>query len=178
MTSNASSARRGAREGKVATRRQELLDELVGGGGQDADARADERVAERARQVTLADAGSPEQEHIAGALDEGAAGQLARLDEHVAGHAGGVEGVERLGRREPRCAAEPVDATLAAGLGFDLEHLGQGHERLIPSGIEEALGHLLGGARQLELGQQRRDAVAELGRVGGHAAPARVIRAS
>jgi len=104
---------------------QELLDELVGREEQDADTGGDERVAERACQVALADARPPEQQDVVGALDEVATGELAGLEEDLAGYAGDVEGVEGLRRREPGAAPQPVDAALTAGLGLDLEHFGR-----------------------------------------------------
>src|SRR5262249_21171299 len=70
------------------------------------------------------------------------------------------------------------DAALTASLGLDLEYFGQGDECLIAPGIDEPPGHLLGSAGQLELDEQRGDALTELGRVGGHAAPAMAISAS
>src|SRR5689334_14109959 len=168
----------GARQVEIAAGDEELLNELVGRGEQHADASSDERMSECACKVALADAWSPEQEHVGGALDEVATCELADLDEHVAGDAGGVECVEGLGGRQPRGATEPVDAALTTCLGFDLEHLGQGDECLVATCVYEAPGHLLGGAGQLELGKQRSDAVAELGGVRGHAAPAIVISSS
>ncbi len=135
-------------------------------------------MSERARQVALADAGPAEQQDVVGAVDEVATRKLAGLDEHRAGHAVGVERVEGLGGRQVGCTTEPVDATLTTCLGFDLEHLGQGDERLVAARVHEAPGHLLGRAGQLEFGQEHGDALAELGRVGGHAAPASVISSS
>jgi len=52
-----------------------------------------------------------------------------------------------------RGAAQTIDAALATRVGFDLEDFGQEDERLIAAGIEEPLGHLLGRAGQLELGE-------------------------
>jgi len=126
---------------------------------------------ERAGDVALADAGAAEQEHVVGAVDEVPAGELARLDEHGARHPPVIEGVEGLRRRQARGAAQPVDAALATRARFELEDLAEHDQPVAAVGVEEAPGHLLGGAVQLELGEQRGDAVADLGRVGGHVAP-------
>ena len=166
------------RQAELATGRQQLLNQLVGRDEEHADAGADQRVTDRARDVALTDARAAEQQDVVAALDERAAGEVTCLDQNVTWHAGGVERVERLRRREPRCAPEAIDAAFTACLPFDLEHLGQDAERLIAAGVEEPLRHLLGGARQLELGEELRDPIADLGRVDRHAAPAIVISSS
>jgi len=78
---------------------------------------------------------------------------------------------EGLGGRQARGTAQPIDATLATCVGFDFEDLDQEDERLIAARVEEPLSHLIGRAGQLELAEERRDAIADLGGVVDHAAP-------
>ncbi len=162
--------RAGQRE--IAARGQQHLDELVRGREHHADAGVDERVAERAGDMALADAGLAEQQHVLRALDEAAARQLLGLEQDRPRDAVLVEGLEGLGRRQSRGPAQALDPTVPPRLCLGLEDLGEDQQALIAAGIEEPLGHLLRGARQLELDEQLGDAVAQLGRVRAHAASA------
>ena len=84
----------------LALRRLQGEDQIGRGGEAHLPAALRGEVAERDRQVRLADAAGPEQHDVLGALDEGEAGELLDLRARRAGGEGEVEAVERLDRRE------------------------------------------------------------------------------
>ena len=90
----------------LALRRLERHDQIGGRGEAHLVAVLGGEVAERDRQMRLADAGGAEKDDVLGALDEGEAGELVDLRARYAGGEAEVEAVERLDRREAGDAGE------------------------------------------------------------------------
>ena len=119
-------------------------------------------VAERQRDVGLADAAGPEQHHVLGALDERQVGEL--LDLRLRGAAGvaPVELLQRLDRRHRgelastswRCRSSRATISLASS---SLQEVGEA--RFVARGVLRERRPFGGQARELELLAQRGDAL-------------------
>ena len=116
-------------------------------------------VAQGAQGVGLAGAGQSEGQHVDAALDEAALGQVVQLLPQRQGDTVMLEGLPGLAGRQPGLPAQPVDAPVAAVLGFLLQHLQEdGQGVAVASGGETS--HRLGAHRgQLELAAQLADAL-------------------
>ena len=90
----------GARQLEIALRRQELLHEAVGRHEEHGVAAVDERVADGAQRVALADARQPERQHIGGVVEEVAVGELVESTHQRRRQAPFIERGERFARRQ------------------------------------------------------------------------------
>ena len=88
-------------------------------------AAVDERVADGADRMTLADAGQAEGQDIGGVVEEVAVGDLVETTDQRRRQAAFVERRERFPRRQFRGAPSPRDAALVPLLPFELEDLQQ-----------------------------------------------------
>ena len=116
-------------------------------------------VAQGAQGVGLAGAGQPKSQHVDAALHEAALGQLVQLLAQGQRHPVMLEDFPGLARGQPGFSAQPVDASVAAILGFLFQYLQEyGQSVAVSSGGET--GHRLGAhGGQLELTAQLADAV-------------------
>ena len=135
----------GARQLQIPLRRQELLHEAVGRHEEDGVAAVDERVADGAHRVTLADAGQAERQDIGGVVEEVAVGELVEAPHKRRRQAPFIEGGERFARRQLRGAAQARDAALVPLLGFELQDLQQQRQRRLLLRLDEARDHLARG---------------------------------
>ena len=116
-------------------------------------------VAQGAQGVGLAGAGQSEGQDVDAALHEAPLGQMVQLLPESQGHAVVLEGFPGLARGEPGRLTQPVDAPVAAILGFlfqDLEEDGQG---VAVSSLGETVHRLGAHGGQLELVAQLTDAL-------------------
>ena len=137
----------GARQLEIPLRRQELLHEAVGRHEEHGVAAVDERVADGAHRVALADAGQAEGQDIGRVVEEVAVGELVEATHQRRRQAAFVERVERFARRQLRRAAQARDAALVSLLRFELQDVQQQRERRLLLRLDEARHHLARGRR-------------------------------
>ena len=125
-------------------------------------------VAQGAQGVGLAGAGQTEGQHVDAVFHEAALGQLIQMLSQSQGHPIMLEGFPGLARGQPGLLAQPVDAPVAAILGFLLQHLQEGGQGVAVAGLGET-GHRLGPhSGQLELVAELADAIPHDAGVGVH----------
>ena len=116
-------------------------------------------MAQGAEGVGLAGAGQPEGQHVAAALHKAALGQLVQLLPQRQGDSVVLEGFPGLARGQPGLPAQPVDASVAAILGFLLQYLQESCQGIAVSSGGETSHRLGAHGGQLELAAQLADAV-------------------
>ena len=116
-------------------------------------------VAQGAPGVGLAGAGQPEGQHVDAALDEAALGQLVQLLAQGQRHPVMLEGFPGLARGQPGLPSQPVDAPVAAILGFLFQYLQESCQGITVAGRGETSHRLGAHGGQLELAAQLADAV-------------------
>ena len=115
-------------------------------------------VSQGAERVGLAGAGESEGQHVDAVFHETALDQLIQLLPESQGHPVVLEGLPGLARGEPRRLTQPVDAPVAAILGFLFQHLEESGQSVAVAGFGET-GHRLGThGGQFELVAQLADA--------------------
>ncbi len=152
------------------------MDEAVGRHEQDGVAALDERVADGAQRVALADAREPEGQHVGRVLQEVAVGELVQPAHQRRRQAAFIEGGEGLAGRESGGPAQTRDPALVSLLGFQLQDLEEQRQRRLLLGLHEPRHQFAGGGREPEPREPGRDLIADGGGRGGAAhaaAPAR-----
>ena len=151
----------GARQLEIPLRGQELLHEAVGRHEEHGVAAVDERVADGAHRVALADARQAERQHIGRVVEEVAVGELVQSTHERRRQAALIERVERLARRQLRGPAQARDAALVSLLRFELQHLEQQRQRRLLLRFDEPRDQLARGRRERKPREQRRDLIAD-----------------
>ena len=105
---------------------KEFLHQAVDWGKEDGVAGFHQPVPQGAQGVGLAGAGQSEGQDVDAVLHETALGQMVQLLAQRQGHPVVLEGLPGLTQRQPGFPKQPEDASLAAVLGFLLQHLKQG----------------------------------------------------
>ena len=138
----------GARQLEIPLRRQELLHEAIGRHEEHGVAAVDERVADGAQRVALADARQAERQHIGGVVEDVAVGELVESAHQRRRQASFIERRERFSRRQFRGATQPRDAALVSLVGFELQDIEQQRERRLLLRLDEPRDHLARGRRE------------------------------
>ena len=108
---------------QVALGGEEFLHQAVGRSEEDGVASFHQAVAQGAQGVGLAGAGQSEGQDVHAPIDETALGQMVKLLAQRQGHPVVLEGFPGLAREQPGLPAQPVDAPVAAIIGFLFQHL-------------------------------------------------------
>ena len=98
----------GPRQLEIPLRGQQLLHEAIGRHEEHGVAAIDERMADGAHRVALADARQPEGQHIGRVVQEVAVGELVQATHQRRWQASFIERVERFAGRQLRGAAQVV----------------------------------------------------------------------
>ena len=112
-----------------------------------------------AEGVRLAGAGQSEGQHVDAALDEAAVGQFIQLLTQAEGHTLVLERLPGLACGQPGLLAQPVGAPLPTVLGFLLQHLQEGEQRVAVPRCDETRHRLCTDSGQPELMAQFGDPV-------------------
>ena len=137
----------------------QALYQAVGRCEEDGVARFHQPVAQGAPGVGLAGAGQSEGQHVGAALDEAALGQLVQLLAQRQGDSVVLEDFPGLARGQPGLPAQPVDAPVAAILGFLFQYLQESCQGITVAGRGETSHRLGAHGGQLELTAQLADTV-------------------
>jgi hypothetical protein len=97
-----------------------------------------ELVSDRGSDVTLADAGQSEAEHIVSAVEEVALGELTYFRKQWARQSRELEGLECFARWQSRRAQHALDASLTPVAGFHLEDFEHDRQRVLEARSGEA----------------------------------------
>ena len=155
-------------QGEVPLGGQQILHQAVGRGEEDGVAGFHQAVAQGAERVGLAGAGEPESQHVDAVFHEAALGQLVDLLSQRQWHPVVIESFPGLARGELGCLTQPVDAPVAAILGFLLQHFEKGGQSIAVASLGET-GHRLGAhGGHLELVAELADALLHHAGVGVH----------
>ena len=119
----------------------------------------------------LAGAGKTEGQHVDAVFHEAALGQMVSARGGLTqcrGHPVVLEGLPGLARGEPGSLTQPVDAPVAAILGFLFQHLQEGGQGVAVAGFGETRHRLGAHGGHLEFAAQLADAFLDHAGVGVH----------